>query len=166
MVTSYEAIAPHDGYDAKAILTAPLLGKLIWGDFEYLGDAGKMLVLTSIATSNVSHFSEILSSEVSKIINVPVMSISETNGIAGCIYNMTIPNIDNWRRFAQGSRSRRGSLAEIYANPLIAKKVVFNLMDGLIARICGRARSRSRTMPCIMPRFTRARTRWLWTPSH
>jgi uncharacterized protein (DUF362 family) len=89
------------------------------------------------ATSNVSHFSKIISNEVDKVINVPVMSVSETNGIAGCIYNMTIPNIDNWRRFAQGSRFGAESLAEIYSNPLIAKKVVFNLMDGLIAQHAG-----------------------------
>jgi uncharacterized protein (DUF362 family) len=131
-----QAITPRDGYDAKAVLTAPFMGQLIWGDLDYLGDARKML--SDIEnTSNVSHFSKILSGEVSKIINVPVMSISETNGIAGCIYNMTIPNIDNWRRFAQGPRFGTESLAEIYANPLIAKKVVFNLMDGLIAQYAG-----------------------------
>src|SRR6266700_2135511 len=95
-----EAIAPRDGYDPKAVLSAPLVGKLIWGAFDYI-DARKLAILSDADnTSNVSHFSKILSSEVSKIINVPVMSISETNGIAGCIYNMTIPNIDNWRRFA------------------------------------------------------------------
>lgn len=133
-----KAIAPHDGYDAKAMLSAPLVGKLVWGDFEYVGDIGKMpLFADTDATSNVSHFSKIISSDVDKVINVPVMSVSETNGIAGCIYNMTIPNIDNWRRFAQGSRFGAGSLAEIYSNPLIAKKVVFNLMDGLIAQYAG-----------------------------
>ncbi len=132
-----KSTAPRDGYDPKAILSAPVLGKLVWGDFEYL-DAGKIpLVSDSENTSNVSHFSKIISTEVDKIINVPVMSISETNGIAGCIYNMTIPNIDNWRRFAQGSRFGAESLAEIYANPIIAKKVVFNLMDGLIAQYAG-----------------------------
>src|SRR5436189_1873993 len=132
------AIAPHDGYDPKAVLSAPLLGKLVWGDLEYFGDIGKMPMLSDTEnTSNVSHFSRIISSEVDKVINVPVMSISETNGIAGCIYNMTIPNIDNWRRFAQGSRFGAESLAEIYANPIIAKKVVFNLMDGLIAQYAG-----------------------------
>jgi uncharacterized protein (DUF362 family) len=131
-------IAPHDGYDAKAVVSAPLVGKLVWGDFDYTGDLGKMpLFADAEATSNVSHFSKIISSEVDKVINVPVMSVSETNGIAGCIYNMTIPNIDNWRRFAQGSRFGAESLAEIYANPLIAKKVVFNLMDGLIAQYAG-----------------------------
>jgi uncharacterized protein (DUF362 family) len=132
------SIAPHDGYDAKAVVSAPLVGKLIWGDFEYVGDLGKMPLLADAeATSNVSHFSKIISGEVDKVINVPVMSVSETNGIAGCIYNMTIPNIDNWRRFAQGSRFGAESLAEIYGNPLIAKKVVFNLMDGLIAQYAG-----------------------------
>src|SRR6266702_225189 len=133
-----KAIAPHDGYDAKAVQSAPLVGKLVWGDFEYVGDTGKMpLFADAEATSNVSHFSKIISSDVDKVINVPVMSVSETNGIAGCIYNMTIPNIDNWRRFAQGSRFGAGSLAEIYANPLIAKKVVLNLMDGLMAQYAG-----------------------------
>jgi uncharacterized protein (DUF362 family) len=133
-----KSIAPHDGYDAKAVLSAPLAGKLVWGDFEYVGDTGKMpLFADAEATSNVSHFSKIISSDVDKVINVPVMSVSETNGIAGSIYNMTIPNIDNWRRFAQGSRFGAESLAEIYANSLIAKKVVFNLMDGLIAQYAG-----------------------------
>jgi uncharacterized protein (DUF362 family) len=131
-------IPPHDGYDPKAVLSAPLIGKLVWGDFDYVGDVTKMPILSDTEnTSNVSHFSKIVSTEVTKIINVPVMSISETNGIAGCIYNMTIPNIDNWRRFAQGSRFGAESLAEIYANPVIAKKVVFNLMDGLIAQYAG-----------------------------
>jgi uncharacterized protein (DUF362 family) len=133
-----KAIAPRDGYDPKAVLSAPLLGKLVWGDLEYFSDAGKMPLLSDTEnTSNVSHFSKIVTAEVDKIINVPVMSISETNGIAGCIYNMTIPNIDNWRRFARGSRFGAESLAEIYSNPLIAKKVVFNLMDGLIAQYAG-----------------------------
>jgi uncharacterized protein (DUF362 family) len=133
-----KAIAPRDGYDAKAVVSAPLVGTLVWGDFDYTGDLEKMpLFADAEATSNVSHFSKIISNEVDKVINVPVMSVSETNGIAGCIYNMTIPNIDNWRRFAQGSRFGAESLAEIYANPLIAKKVVFNLMDGLIAQYAG-----------------------------
>jgi uncharacterized protein (DUF362 family) len=133
-----KAIAPHEGYDPKAVLSAPLIGKLVWGDFDYVGDVTKMPILSDTEnTSNVSHFSKIVSTEVTKIINVPVMSISETNGIAGCIYNMTIPNIDNWRRFAQGSRFGAESLAEIYANPVIAKKVVFNLMDGLVAQYAG-----------------------------
>src|SRR6266704_3472571 len=132
-----KAIESRDGYDPKATFSAPLIGKLIWGDFDYRSDKEMVILSDTENTSNVSHFSKILSSEVTKIINVPVMSISETNGIAGCIYNATIPNFDNWRRFAQGSRFGAESLAEIYSNPLIAKKVVFNLMDGLIGQYAG-----------------------------
>jgi uncharacterized protein (DUF362 family) len=133
-----KGIAPGEGYDSKAILSAPLLGQLVWGDFDYRADTGKILLFSDTEnTSNVSHFSKIISTEVTKIINVPVMSNSEMNGIAGCIYNVTIPNIDNWRRFAQGSRFGAESLAEIYGNPLIGKKVVFNLMDGLVAQYAG-----------------------------
>lgn len=128
------SIAPHDSYDPKATVSAPVLGQLVWGDLEYKGDIGKMPMFSDEEnTSNISHFARILSSEVTKVINVPVMSNSTTNGIAGCLYNMTIPNIDNWRRFAQGPGFAAESVAEIYSNPLITKKVVFNLMDGLVA---------------------------------
>jgi uncharacterized protein (DUF362 family) len=133
-----KAIAPRDGYDAKAVFSAPLLGKLVWGDVDYKGDLGKTVPLSDTEnTSSVSYFSRILSSEVTKIINVPVMSTTEMSGIAGCLYNVTIPNIDNWRRFAQGSHFGTGSIAEIYADPLVGKKVVFNLMDGLVAQYAG-----------------------------
>jgi uncharacterized protein (DUF362 family) len=133
-----KAIAPHDGYDAKAILSAPLLGKLVWGDFEYKGSRVKVPLLSDTEnTSSASHFSRILSGEVTKVINVPVMSSSETNGVGGCLYNMTIPNIDNWRRFTQDSGFGADSIAQIYANPLIVKKVVLNLMDGLMAQYAG-----------------------------
>ena len=133
-----KAIAPRAGYDAKAVFSAPLLGKLVWGDVDYQSDLGKTVPLSDTEnTSTISYFSRILSSEVTKIINVPVMSTTEMNGIAGCLYNVTIPNIDNWRRFAQGSGFGAGSIAEIYADPMVGKKVVFNLMDGLVAQYAG-----------------------------
>jgi uncharacterized protein (DUF362 family) len=133
-----KSIAPRDGYDPKAIITAPVLGKLIWGDLDFHGDRGRVPLLSDQEeTSDQSHFSRIVSSEVTKIINVPVMSDSETNGVAGCLFNVTIPNIDNWRRFMQGSGYGRAVIAELYNHPLIGKKVVLNIMDGLIAEYAG-----------------------------
>ena len=109
-----QSIAPHDGYDPKAVFTAPLTGKLIWGDLEFRSDRGTIPLLSEQeATSDDSHFARILTGGVTKIINVPVMSDSATCGIAGCLYNMTIPNIDNWRRFTQG-RFGNTAIAEIY----------------------------------------------------
>src|SRR5207253_4346905 len=102
-------------YAPQATVTAPLLEKLVWGDVDYISDTGRSVPLSDTEnTSNISHFSRILSGEVTKIINVPVMSNSTTNGIAGCLYNMTIPNIDNWRRFAQGTGFGAESIALIY----------------------------------------------------
>lgn len=133
-----KSIAPYDGYDAKAIFTAPLAGKLIWGDLEYRTDRGTIPLLSDKEqTSDQSHFSRIVSSEVTKIINVPVMSDSSMNGLAGCLYNATIPNIDNWRRFTQVNGYGGSGIVDLYNNPLIGKKVVLNIMDGLVAQYAG-----------------------------
>ena len=133
-----KSIAPRDGYDPKATFTAPLLGKLVWGDVDYISDKGKSVPLSDTEnTSNVSHFCKILATDVTKVINVPVMCTSNTNGIAGCLYNMTLPNIDNWRRFAQGTPFGAESIAIIYANPTISQRVVLNIMDGLLAQYGG-----------------------------
>jgi uncharacterized protein (DUF362 family) len=132
-----KSIAPRDGYDPKAVFSAPLTGKLIWGDLEFRSDRGKIpLMSDQEATSDDSHFARILSSEVTKVINVPVMSDSATCGIAGCLYNMTIPNIDNWRRFTS-SRWGNTAIAEIYRMPIVRQKVVLNIMDGLVAQYAG-----------------------------
>jgi uncharacterized protein (DUF362 family) len=133
-----KSIPPRDGYDPKAVFTAPLLGKLVWGDLDYISDGGKSIPLSDTEnTSSVSHFCRVLSTDVTKVINVPVMSNSTTNGIAGCLYNMTIPNIDNWRRFALGTGFGAESIALLYANPMISQKVVLNMMDGLVAQYGG-----------------------------
>lgn len=131
------SIAPRDGYDPQAVFTAPLSGKLIWGDLEF---RGKAPLSEQELSSDDSHFARILSSEVTKIINVPVMSDSASCGVAGCLYNVTIPNIDNWRRFTQ-SRWGHSAIAEIYQMPIIGSKVVLNIMDGLVAQYAGGPRS-------------------------
>jgi len=131
-----KSIAPRDGYDPKAVFSAPLSGKLIWGDLEFRNDRGKIPFPSEESMSDDSHFARILTSEVTKVINVPVMSDSGSCGIAGCIYNMTIPNIDNSRRFTQ-SRWGHSAIAEIYKMPIVSAKVVLNIMDGLVAQYAG-----------------------------
>ena len=131
------AIPPRDGYDAKAVFSAPILGNLVWGDLEYKAGRTMPLLSDTENTSSESHFCRIVSSEVTKIINVPVLSDSATNGIAGCLYNVTIPNVDNWRRFAQTTGFAASGIPEIYMQPQIANKVVLNIMDALVAEYAG-----------------------------
>jgi hypothetical protein len=132
------SITPRDDYDPKAVISAPFLGNLIWGDFEYVASRGEMPLLSETEnTSSVSHLSKIVANEVTKIINVPVMSDNIHNGVAGCLYNITIPNIDNWRRFGMPPAFGGSSIPEIYGDPHIGPKVVLNLMDGLLAQYAG-----------------------------
>ena len=104
------------------------------GDLDYIPRFGASPLLSETENmSSVSHFSRILSSQVTKIINVPVMSDSGATGLAGCLYNVTLPNIDNWRRFTQYGTLGASGIAEIYSDPVIKDKVVLNIMDGLLA---------------------------------
>jgi len=133
-----KSIPPRDGYDPKAVVSAPFLGNLIWGDFEYIGSKGQSPLLSDTEnTSSVSHLSKIVANEVTKIINLPVLSDSVRNGVSGCLYNVTIPNIDNWRRFGVVPDFGASSIPEIYSDPRIGPKVVLNLMDGLLAHYAG-----------------------------
>ena len=132
------AVTPRDGYDAKATISEPFLGNLIWGDFEYAGGKGEVPLLSDDSnTSSISHIAKIVANDVTKIINVPVLCNSERNGVAGCLYNVTIPNIDNWRRFGVPPDYGASSIGEIYADPRIGRKVVINIMDGLLAEYAG-----------------------------
>lgn len=133
-----KSIPPRDGYDPRAIFTAPFAGKLIWGDLDYRTNLGKVPLLSDDEqTSDQSYFSRIVSSEVTKIINVPVMSDSVLNGLAGCLYNVTIPNIDNWRRFTSANRFGGTAIVDLYNTSMIGEKVVLNIMDGLVAQYAG-----------------------------
>ncbi|MDQ6860020.1 MAG: DUF362 domain-containing protein [Verrucomicrobiota bacterium] len=132
------AIEPRDGYDPSAVVTAPLLGKLIWGDLNYIPHLGANPVAPEKEnTSSESHIAKILTQQVTKVINVPTMSDSAAAGLGGCIYNMTLPNIDNWRRYSQYGLTSAGGIAQLYAEPVIGRKVVFNIMDALIAAYAG-----------------------------
>ena len=87
--------------------------------------------------SSQSHFATILSHDVTKIVNVPVLTEEAGCGIAGALYNMTVPNVDNWRRFLQLDASNTESIASLYADDHIAPKVVLTIMDALVAQYAG-----------------------------
>ncbi len=129
------SIEPGVGYDRQAVFTAPVLGKLIWGDLLFVGNKSSESDEPA-QLSSVSHFSKILVHEVDRIINVPVFSDAQC-GVAGCIYNVTIPDIDNWRRLLQPPAFGDPALCELYADPRIGPKVVINIMDALLAQYAG-----------------------------
>jgi uncharacterized protein (DUF362 family) len=134
------AIDPPRGYDREATFTAPVLGKLIWGDLlfrEKVRRADGKRASEADQLSSISHFATILSRNVTKVINVPVLTEEAGCGIAGALYNMTVPNVDNWRRFLQLDASNTESIASLYADEHVAPKVVLHVVDALIAQYAG-----------------------------
>jgi hypothetical protein len=131
------AIDPPQGFDRDAPLTAPMLGKLMWGDLLFEEKQrvpfGKQKS-DGDQFSSTSYLARIVSREVTKIINVPVFSDERGCGIAGAIYNATVPNVDNWRRFTQTEGTITSSPAELYADARIGPKCVLHIMDGLLAQ--------------------------------
>ncbi len=133
------SVPPITGYDRAAVFSAPILGKLIWGDAlfaEKQGKFGKKFV-ESDQLSSSSCLAAVLSKRVTKIINVPVLSDEAGCGLAGAIYNMTVPNIDNWRRFTQTEGDSAAGLLDLYADERVGGKVVLTIMDALLGQYAG-----------------------------
>lgn len=133
-------VDPAKGYDLKSQVTAPVLGKLIWGDSGFGGKSGSRFVDflgSGDQLSSKSYYSNVLSKEVTKIINVPSLTDSFLTGINGALANMVLTNLDNWRRFTKPPSYGDPYLAEIYADAMIHDKVVVTIMDGLILQYAG-----------------------------
>jgi Domain of unknown function (DUF362) len=131
------AIDPPGGFDPKIKFTAPIFGRLIWGDLLFHGSAPGIAKASfeDEQFSADSHFAEILTHDVTKIINVAIFSDDRGCGIAGALYNATVPNVDNNRRFSQpGGPS---SIIDLYRTAQIGPKVVLHILDGLVAQYAG-----------------------------
>ena len=133
-------IDPKSGYDEQSQVSAPVLGKLIWGDRKFGDRRGERfadLLSSGEQVSSQSYFAKVLTTEVTKVINVPSLVDSYLTGIDGGIVNMTLPNIDNWRRFAKSASVGGSYISEIYADPMIRDKVVVTFLDALILQYAG-----------------------------
>jgi hypothetical protein len=133
-------IDPPRGWDRTAPFAAPALGRLIWGDLLFIERNKKIPgknTAESDQLSSTSHFSTILTKDVTKIINVPTLSDDAGCGVAGAFYNIGVRNLDNWRRFVSTGLSAADSIPEIYDDPNIGPKVAIHILDGLTAQYAG-----------------------------
>lgn len=124
------------GWDRSAPFQAPALGKLIWGDLLFTEKSLKKLGKSPTEQdqlSSTSHFAKI-AVELTKIINVPTLADETNIGVAGALYNASVPNVDNWRRFLNVEGGAIDSIPDLYADEHLAPKIVLHLMDGLIAQ--------------------------------
>jgi uncharacterized protein (DUF362 family) len=143
----YRLLWSEGSYDPEAVVSSPVTGKLIYGDLLFVGRRIPRLRAELAVSdkkersqdnfSNESHVSRILARIVTKVVNVPVMTDHLSCGLSGALYNMTVQNVDNWRRLVQDPIKGDPEIPELYANPLIGSKVVLTIMDGLIAGYAG-----------------------------
>lgn len=135
-----EWIDPVTGYDREAMLTAPVLGRLIWGDSRFGEKEGTRLadILSGgEQLSSTSFYATVLSKKVTKVVNIPSLCDSFMCGVNGALANMTLWNVDNWRRFIKEPSYGDPYLAEIYADPMVRNKVVLTLLDALTLQFAG-----------------------------
>jgi uncharacterized protein (DUF362 family) len=128
------------GYDKKSQVTAPVIGRLIYGDsaFGYRSGSRMEDILSGgEQLSSTSYYAKVLSQEVDKVINVPSLTDSFLTGVNGALANMTLPNLDNWRRFTRSPDFGDPYLAEIYADAMIHGKVVLTILDALVLQYAG-----------------------------
>lgn len=130
-------IDPPRGLDPKNPIFAPAFGKLIWGDlsFKETKTLKEQVAGERDQVSPESHLPYLLTREVTKIVNVALLSDEAGCGVAGALYNVTVPNVDNARRFTQGSGA--SSICDLYLDERIGQRVVLNFIDGLVAQYAG-----------------------------
>lgn len=158
--TSWSAVPviPKTGFDGKKFLFDGIAGQLIWGDHDFKGtvdlptappdnnDFAPRVPVTipggppkkkDSIISNRSYFANIITKRCTKIINVAVMSDHQEIGIHGALSSLALGSVDNNRRFLNSSRMAAEAMAKIIDHPLIREKVVFHVMDGIIAQFAG-----------------------------
>jgi uncharacterized protein (DUF362 family) len=147
-VGDYRVLWSEGNYDPQVGLSSPVSGQLIYGDLFFVGknlpklkeelkleeDNKKRGLPANI--SNESHVSKVLTKVVTKVINVPVLADNIYCGLSGAMFNMTVQNVDNWRRLVQPPDEGE-SIPEMYSDPRISQKIVLTIMDGLVALYAG-----------------------------
>jgi hypothetical protein len=121
------------GYDEKHFYETPLLGNLVWGDFEF-GKKGA-------GVARRSFVSKLVTKQMTKIINVtPLMNHNEA-GVSGNLFSLAQGSVDNVYRFEVDAARLAQAVPEIYALPVLGDHVVLNIVDALICQYEGEERS-------------------------
>ncbi len=121
------------GYDEKTFYDTPLIGNLVWGDLEF-GKKGEGI-------GRKSFVSKLVSSGMTKIINITPMMNNNEVGVFGNLFSLANGSVDNFARFDSDHDRMARAVPEIYALPSLSDRVVLNITDALICQYEGEERS-------------------------
>ena len=87
--------------------------------------------------SLLSRYTNLLTKELTAVINVPVMKHHGIAGVSGCLKNLAFGSVDNTTRFHSNPLNCNPAIADIFAHTVLKDKVVLNIVDGLLAAFDG-----------------------------
>ncbi|MBM3837051.1 MAG: DUF362 domain-containing protein [Verrucomicrobia bacterium] len=117
------------GYDENAFYDASLIGRLVWGDFEF-GKKGEGI-------GRKSFVSKLLTQRITKIINVTPLLNHNLTGVSGNLFGLAFGSVDNTIRFESGLQHLGEAIPEIFALPQLGDRVVLNIVDALMCQYQG-----------------------------
>jgi len=123
----------ESGYDPNTFYDSPLIGSLLWGDFEF-GSHGDTIGRKSFIT-------KLLTQETTKTINVTPLLNNNLVGVCGNLYSLAMGAVDNSFRFESAPERLARAVPEIYALPQLGDRVVLNVTDALLCQYEGSERS-------------------------
>lgn len=122
------------GYDGDTYYESSIIGTMIWGDHEF-AEKGE-------GRGKKSFVSKLLTSQVTKIINISPLLNHNRAGVYGNLVGLAMASVDNTIRFQGDSDRLAIAIPEINAMPEIGDRVVLNVVDALIAQYQGQTQAR------------------------
>jgi len=117
------------GYDTNTFYEAPLLGSLVYGDFEF-GQKGEGI-------GRKSYVSKLVTTKLTKIIQVTPLFNHTYAGVYGNLFSLATGSVDNTLRFEYEAHRLAEAVPEIYALPVLGDRVVLNIVDALFCQYEG-----------------------------
>jgi hypothetical protein len=121
------------GYDETNFYATPLLGNLVWGDYEF-GRKGEGI-------GRKSFVSKLVTKQMTKIISITPLMNHNQAGVCGNLFSLALGSVDNTTRFESDTGRLSTAVPEIYALPALGDRVVLNIVDALICQYEGEERS-------------------------
>ena len=84
-----------------------------------------------------SFVSQLLSHDLTKIINLAPLLNQNDVGVVGQLYSLAFGSVDNLQRFADDPDRLATAVPEIYALPALGDRVVLNFTDALLCQYAG-----------------------------
>lgn len=152
-------VVPGAGFDPQVFYFNEVVGKLIWGDFEFVGKKESIADIAAKALekenakngllpppkkedslteqiSNRSHFTKLVT-QADRVINIAVMTDHPDLGIYGACASLAMASVDNNRRFFAANTRGDPAIGEILSHTALKDKVPLHIVLGLIPQYAG-----------------------------